>query len=185
VNSKWEHYIRYSIYVHASDREHFEFSKSSLFHGRAIPSKPVDRMGMSFVEAVRRLIAYALLDISVPNAWFTLVCEATIPLRPFSYVYNYFMHSELSFVEGFVTRDWWRKSWTDKKHALRSDKMRKGEPWISVHRRHAGLIVGDFVIFHRWVHAHLRYPFWNQESSFVRNVNMPPSLTQNNNKARS
>lgn len=184
MNSKWEHYIRYSIYVHASDREHYQFSNSSLFHGRAIPSKPVERLGMSFVEAVRRLIAYALLDTSVPNAWFMLVCEVTIPLRPFSYVYDYFMHSELSFVEGFVTRDWWRRSWTDKKHALRSDKMRKGEPWISVHRRHAGLIVGDFVIFYRSVHAQLGYLFKNQESSFVWNLKIPP-LHRNNNKTRS
>lgn len=153
------HEDKYSIYVHATDREHYEYQNDSLFYGKTIPSKPVDRFGISFSEAVRRLVAYALLDSLVPNTWFTVLCEASIPIRPFPFVYRYFLNSEVSFVESFVTRDWLWRGWQDKDQArtLSNDKIRKGEPWISVHRRHAGLIVGDFFIYLRFKY------FWHKQ----------------------
>lgn len=49
------------------------------------------------VEAERRLLANALLDIS--NQWFVLLSESCIPLFNFSTVYTYLMSSKKTFVE--------------------------------------------------------------------------------------
>ncbi len=142
----------YSIYVHAaasnSDSHESLYPNNSIFNQRQIPSKPLSRFGISMTEAQRRLLAYALLDNTVPNSWFSLVCESSVPVRSFGYVYNYLMNSELSFVEAFFAWEWWRQGWvTTDTPQLQDHVMRKGEAWFSVHRRHAGLIVGDFFIF--------------------------------------
>ncbi|CAK9276297.1 unnamed protein product [Sphagnum jensenii] len=140
------HESLYSIYVHPGG-SNYSYSNNSIFHQRQIPSKPVGRLAITMPEAQRRLLAYALLDSTVPNAWFSLVCDAAIPVRSFGFVYNYLMNSELSFVEAFLAWEWWRQGWTTETRQLRDDVMRKGEAWFSVHRRHAGLIVGDFFVF--------------------------------------
>ncbi|CAM6060179.1 unnamed protein product [Sphagnum tenellum] len=137
---------RYSIYVHAANSNH-SYHNNSIFYQRQIPSKPLGRLAASMPEAQRRLLAYALLDNTVPNAWFSLVCETAIPIRSFGFVYSYLMKSELSFVEAFFAWEWWRQGWTTENPQLRDDLMRKGEAWFSVHRRHAGLIAGDFFVF--------------------------------------
>ncbi|KAG0581402.1 hypothetical protein KC19_4G248700 [Ceratodon purpureus] len=144
------HEDKYSLYVHASNHSG-DFPTNTLFHGRKIPSKFVDRFKITFAEAVRRLFTYALLDSAMPNAWFTVVCDSTLPIRPFPFVYHYIMNSNVSFVEAFASNDWRRRGgFKDKdkdKHGLPDEKIRKGEPWITVHRRHAGLIVGDNTIY--------------------------------------
>ncbi len=51
-------------------------------------------------------------------------------------------------MEAFFAWEWWRQGWvTTDAPQLQDHVMRKGEAWFSVHRRHAGLIVGDFFIF--------------------------------------
>ncbi|XP_049356818.1 glycosyltransferase BC10-like [Solanum verrucosum] len=69
----WELFFKghkgfYSIYVHS----HPSYNKSNIdesfiFHGRRIPSKEVDWGKVNMVEAEKRLLANALLDISNEN----------------------------------------------------------------------------------------------------------------------
>lgn len=151
------HEGKYSLYVHPHHANH-TYPETSLFHGRKIPSKPLERFTISEPAAVRRALAYALLDANVPNEWFTVQSETSIPVRPFPFVYNYLMGSNLSFVESFYPWDWWRSQWReDQAPQLREEQIRKGEVWITVHRRHAGLIVGDSNIFTKFELAWKRY----------------------------
>ncbi|KAL3824794.1 hypothetical protein ACJIZ3_020823 [Penstemon smallii] len=77
----WEMFFRgheglYSIYLHAQPSYNGTVPESSIFYGRRIPSS---RMGkISMVEAERRLLANALLDIA--NQRFVLLSEACILL---------------------------------------------------------------------------------------------------------
>lgn len=144
---------KYSIYVHATDNK-FQFPQDSIFHGKTVPSRPLKRYEISFPESVRRILAFALLDSTSSNAWFTLLCETSIPIRSFAFTYEYLINSHLSFVEGFYTSSkWWRTQWNSTAEEAVPDRfMRKGEAWITVHRRHAGLIVGDRWIFDKFKH---------------------------------
>eukprot|EP00249_Psilotum_nudum_P005414 c18851_g2_i3 orf=1134-2222(+) len=133
----------YSIYVHA--KPGFKFPKKSFFSGREIPSKPVQRFSFNVVDAMRRLIANALLDTSVPNTWFVFVCESTIPVRSFPYVYNYLMNSNLSFVESLPPlRSYY--SWNTLPEFPRR-KLRKGELWMALQRRHASMVVAESTLY--------------------------------------
>ncbi|KAG0591225.1 hypothetical protein KC19_1G159900 [Ceratodon purpureus] len=148
------HEDKYSIYVHATDPKH-EYAADSLFHNRTIPSKPFNKVRASLPEAMRRLLSYALLDSSTPNAWFHILCDSSIPIRSFPYAYDYITNSDKSFVEAFYpASEWWRANWRDAKGdmVIPDQFMRKGEAWVTVHRRHAGLIVGDHYVFPRFKH---------------------------------
>lgn len=70
---------RYSLYVHTTPN--FTFPRSSFFYGKQIPSRRVERLSRSLADAVRRLVAMALVDTENQNTWFVNLCEATIPLR--------------------------------------------------------------------------------------------------------
>lgn len=147
------HESQFSIYVHVHDAD-YTFPTESLFHNRTIPSKPIQKFETSLPEALRRLLAYALLDATVPNAWFHLACDASVPIRGFDYVYNYITNSNQSFVEAFYpTSPWWRANWKENSTMVVPDKlMRKGEFWVTLHRRHAGVVVGDQYVFPRFQH---------------------------------
>ena len=107
------HKGKYSLYVHPHNAHHV-YSPASIFFGRKIPSRPLRRFTISEPAAVRRALAYALLDTAAPNIWFTIQSETSIPVRPFPFTYNYLRGSNLSFVEAFYPWDWWRKQWRDK-----------------------------------------------------------------------
>ena len=96
----------YSIYTHASWWVD-DFPTTSLFHNRSISTKPVQRFDISLVDVVRRLLAFALLDADKANMWFVLVSEACIPVRSFTYVYDYLMNSTTSFVEAYSPFPWY------------------------------------------------------------------------------
>lgn len=92
----------YSIYMHNSTVvEEPGYSNSSVFYQRAVPTKPVWRFTVQLVDTFRRLMAFALLDTDRANMWFVLLSESCIPVRSFPFVYDYFMNSTTSFVEGF------------------------------------------------------------------------------------
>lgn len=149
----WERFFtgidhqKYSIYTHSSISEEV-FPNNSVFHNRSICSKDVERFSISLVDVVRRLLAFALLDTEKPNMWFTLVSESGAPIRSFPYIYEYFMKSNTSFVEAYSPMKGYRR-WPTEPH-FRRDQLRKGELWISVHRRHAGMIVGDMLYYRKF-----------------------------------
>lgn len=152
------HEEKYSIYVHAADSR-YSFPNNSLFYNRTVPSQAVQKFEISLVEALRRLLAFALLDTTVPNAWFHLACDASVPIRGFDYVYNHITNSNQSFVESFYpTSKWWRHNWIANNSMILPDRvMRKGEFWITLHRRHAGVVVGDRYVFPRFKHNWYRW----------------------------
>lgn len=97
------HKGQYSLYVHAAPG--FTFPEDSIFRGNQVPSKPCPRFSRGIVDALRRLMAYALLDPRYNNRWFVNACEATIPLRAFSFVFDYLATSPVSFVESFLPNE--------------------------------------------------------------------------------
>lgn len=97
------HEGRYSLYVHAAPG--YTFAENSMFRGNEVPSKPCPRFSRGIVDALRRLMAYALLDPRYNNRWFVNVCEATIPLRAFPFVFDYLATSPVSFVESFLPNE--------------------------------------------------------------------------------
>ncbi|MBA0835967.1 hypothetical protein Goarm_008215 [Gossypium armourianum] len=60
----------------------------------------VDWGKISMVDAERRLLAHALLDPD--NLQFVLLSDSCVPLHNFDYVYNYLMHTNVSFIDCFV-----------------------------------------------------------------------------------
>lgn len=141
------HESHYSIYVHATPG--FRYPEDSVFRGREIPSKPVERLSGSLVDAMRRLIANAILDVAMSNEWFVLLCESTIPIRPLPVVYKYLMASKASFVESFRPVERY-ESWTTLPEFPISS-LRKGELWMALHRRHAKVVVGEWSLYFKFV----------------------------------
>ncbi|CAL1360658.1 unnamed protein product [Linum trigynum] len=144
----WEKFFNgqeglYSIYVHALPHYVSNFSTSSVFYKRQIPSQAVEWGRMSMCEAERRLLANALLDIS--NEWFVLVSEACIPLQNFSIVYRYISRSRYSFMgsvdeQGQYGRGRYNPNMEPE---VTLDQWRKGSQWFEVNRKLALHIVSD------------------------------------------
>lgn len=142
------HEDRYSVYVHS--RPDYESPSESLFHNHHVPSEGVRRLSMSLVRAMRRLLAYAIVDPDhgPSNSWFVYACEATVPIRSFDFVYEYLTNSQQSFVESFLPH---RKYLTwDTEPEFRNSSLRKGELWMAVHARHAVMILNDTTIFNKF-----------------------------------
>jgi hypothetical protein len=148
----WERFFAdgndsYSIYTHPSWWAD-EFPQRSLFHNRSIATKEVKRFDISLVDVVRRLLAFALLDTGRANLWFVLVSEACIPVRSFPFVYNYLMNSSTSFIESFSPLERFKR-W-DPEPVFEMGQLRKGELWMAMHRRHAGMVVGDVKFYRKF-----------------------------------
>ncbi|CAA0287397.1 unnamed protein product [Arabidopsis thaliana] len=144
----WEKFCKgheglYSIYVHSLPSYKSDFSRSSVFYRRYIPSQAVAWGEMSMGEAERRLLANALLDIS--NEWFVLLSESCIPLRGFSFIYSYVSESRYSFMgaadeEGPDGRGRYR---TEMEPEITLSQWRKGSQWFEINRKLAVEIVQD------------------------------------------
>ncbi|GFS36668.1 core-2/I-branching beta-1,6-N-acetylglucosaminyltransferase family protein [Actinidia rufa] len=72
----------YSIYVHYDPIYVESVPENSVFHGRRVPSKGVEWGKPTMIDAERRLLANALLDLS--NERFVLLSETCIPLFNFT-----------------------------------------------------------------------------------------------------
>ncbi|VAI44660.1 unnamed protein product [Triticum turgidum subsp. durum] len=99
----WENFLqghegRYSIYIHASREK--PVHSSPLFVGREIRSEKVVWGRVSMVDAEKRLLGNALLDID--NQFFVLLSDSCIPLHTFDYIYNYLMGTNVSFIDSFL-----------------------------------------------------------------------------------
>ncbi|KAI4350934.1 hypothetical protein L6164_005337 [Bauhinia variegata] len=144
----WERFFKghkgfYSIYVHSDPSFNQTEPESSVFYDRRIPSKVVRWGEFNMIEAERRLLANALLDIS--NQRFALLSESCIPLFNFSNIYNYLMNSNETFVEAFdfpgaVGRGRYNPRMRPYVHL---SQWRKGSQWFQIDRELATEIVSD------------------------------------------
>ncbi|KAH9722829.1 Core-2/I-branching beta-1,6-N-acetylglucosaminyltransferase family protein [Citrus sinensis] len=153
----WEKFFHgheglYSIYVHSSPSFNETVPQSSVFHGRRIPSKEVQWGKFSMLEAERRLLANALLDIT--NQRFVLLSESCIPLFNFSTIYNYLINSSKAFIEAYdlpgpVGRGRYNRPM---RPVIRLEQWRKGSQWFEMDRALALEVISDkkyFVTFKR------------------------------------
>ncbi|GAB4837146.1 hypothetical protein Ancab_002057 [Ancistrocladus abbreviatus] len=144
----WERFFKgheglYSIYIHSLPSYHDEFSPSSVFYKRHIPSQVSEWGMMSMCDAERRLLANALLDIS--NEWFVLLSESCIPLYNFSSVYHYIKKSRYSFMGAFDDPGPYGRGRYN--HNMAPDvnitDWRKGSQWFEINRKLAINVVED------------------------------------------
>ncbi|MCD7454776.1 hypothetical protein HAX54_026070 [Datura stramonium] len=148
----WELFFKgheglYSIYVHSDPSYNHTQVESPIFHGRRIPSKEVEWGKVNMVEAEKRLLANALLDIS--NQRFVLLSESCIPLFNFSTIYTYLMNSTKNFVESYdlpgpVGRGRYRSQMSP---TIKLQQWRKGSQWFEMDRDLAVEVVSDRTYF--------------------------------------
>ncbi|CAM8948581.1 unnamed protein product [Rhodiola kirilowii] len=133
----------YSIYVHPVPGYVGNYSSSSVFYHRQIPSQ-VARWGeMDICDAERRLLASALLDPS--NEYFILLSESCIPIHNFTVVYNYISNSKYSFMGAFddpgpVGRGRYNRNMNP---VVKLSQWRKGSQWFELSRKLATDIIRD------------------------------------------
>ncbi|KAL1295922.1 hypothetical protein HN51_056738 [Arachis hypogaea] len=155
----WEQFFKghegyYSIYVHSNPS--FNASqpeKNSVFHGRRIPGKEVQWGNVNMVEAERRLLANALLDVS--NQRFVLLSESCIPIFNFTTVYSYLMNSTQNYVMAYDENSPVGRG----RYSIRMlpdvslRQWRKGSQWFEMDRELALEVVSDrkyFPIFQQY-----------------------------------
>ncbi|KAF7034554.1 hypothetical protein CFC21_045555 [Triticum aestivum] len=129
----------YSIYVHASPAYTGSPPADSVFYGRMIPSQNTSWGDMNLVDAERRLVATALLDLA--NARFALLSESCIPLLPFPAVYAFLTGSNASFVDSYV--DGARHAPFFTQHNVSLAQWRKGSQWFEMDRAIAVVVVAE------------------------------------------
>ncbi|XP_059659174.1 glycosyltransferase BC10-like [Cornus florida] len=144
----WEKFFKgheglYSIYVHSDPSFNESEPQNSVFHGRRIPSKGVKWGKMNMIEAERRLLANALLDI--PNQRFILLSETCIPLFNFTTIYSYLINSTKNFVEAKVLpSSVGRGRYTHKMNpTIKFQQWRKGSQWFEMDRDLAIEVISD------------------------------------------
>ncbi|KAJ7975753.1 Core-2/I-branching beta-1,6-N-acetylglucosaminyltransferase family protein [Quillaja saponaria] len=154
----WEGFFKgnqgfYSIYVHSHPCYIETLPRDSVFYGTRIPSQPVFWGTATMIDAERRLLANALLDLS--NQRFVLLSESCIPLFNFTTIYGHLMNSNLSFI---ALADDPRKAGRGRYNpkmspAINITNWRKGSQWFEVHRGLAIHIVSDqkyYTIFQQY-----------------------------------
>ncbi|XP_028757890.1 glycosyltransferase BC10-like [Neltuma alba] len=154
----WEKFFKghekyYSVYVHSNPSYNGSDPESPVFHGRRIPSKEVKWGSVNMVEAERRLLANALLDVW--NQRFVLLSESCIPLFNFSTVYSYLMNSSVSHVMSYDEHSAvGRGRYSPRMLPLITvDQWRKGSQWFEMDRELALAVVSDttyFPVFHHY-----------------------------------
>ena len=147
----WERFFQghageFVVHVHASPG--FELNASTVashvFYGRTIASPVVVEWGqMSVVAAERRLFATALLDSDVTRM--VLLSESCVPLRSFSYVQDYLLNNDRSFLDSFI--DVQSRYNPRMAPTIPEVQWRKGTQWAAVTRAHAELFVSDELVF--------------------------------------
>ncbi|XP_057976405.1 glycosyltransferase BC10 [Malania oleifera] len=148
----WERFFRgheglYSIYIHSLPSNAPNFTASSVFYGRQIPSQVAEWGMMSMCDAERRLLANALLDVS--NEWFVLLSESCIPLHNFSIIYRYISRSRYSFMGSFDEPGPYgrgRYNW-NMAPEVHLTQWRKGSQWFEINRKLAVSLVEDTIFY--------------------------------------
>ncbi|KAJ0780465.1 putative glycosyl transferase, family 14 [Helianthus annuus] len=135
------HEGRFSIYIHASRDK--PVHTSPYFVNREIHSDKVEWGTVSMVDAEKRLLANALKDPD--NQHFVLLSDSCVPLRDFDYVYDYLMHTNISFIDSF-TDPGPHGSGRYSQHMLPEVEkkfFRKGAQWFTMKRQHAVVVLAD------------------------------------------
>ncbi|XP_020274420.1 uncharacterized protein LOC109849058 isoform X2 [Asparagus officinalis] len=144
----WEKFFQgheehYSIYVHSLPGYRPEFASDSVFYQRQIPSQVAEWGKINMIDAERRLLANALLDLS--NERFVLLSESCIPLKNFTIIYSYLTKSNHSFVNSFDDPSSLGRGRYNPKMApeITVSQWRKGAQWFEVDRKLAARLVAD------------------------------------------
>uniref|UniRef100_A0A0R0F5T2 Core-2/I-branching beta-1,6-N-acetylglucosaminyltransferase family protein n=3 Tax=Glycine subgen. Soja TaxID=1462606 RepID=A0A0R0F5T2_SOYBN len=144
----WEKFFKdhdgfYSIYLHQHPCYSETMPEDSVFYGRNIPSELVVWGAPSLMDAGKRLLANALMDLS--NQRFVLLSESCIPLFGFRTIYDYLMNSSTSFSDSFDDPGYdARGRYCPKMRPIIDiTDWRKGSQWFEVHRELAIHIVSD------------------------------------------
>ncbi|KAL6965205.1 hypothetical protein U1Q18_036259 [Sarracenia purpurea var. burkii] len=142
------HEGRFSVYVHASKVKTVHFSR--YFINREIHSDKVAWGKISMVDAERRLLANALKDPD--NQHFVLLSDSCIPLHDFDYVYNYLMHTNLSFVDCFEDPGPHGSGRYSEQMLPEVEKhdFRKGAQWFTMKRQHALIVMADSLYYSKF-----------------------------------
>ncbi|XBI24058.1 hypothetical protein VPH35_049194 [Triticum aestivum] len=94
---------------------------------------------MNLVDAERRLVATALLDLA--NARFTLLSESCNPLLSFPAVYAFLKGSNASFVDSYIDGAWHAPFFTQRNVSLA--QWRKGSQWFEMDRTIAVDVIAE------------------------------------------
>ncbi|XP_074317330.1 glycosyltransferase BC10-like [Silene latifolia] len=144
----WERFFkgnegRFSIYIHSMPGYTEDFSSTSVFYRRNVPSKLAEWGQMSMCDAERRLLANALLDFS--NEWFMLVSESCIPLYNFTVIYDYISKSKYSFMGSIdeLGPDGRGRYNENMAPEVNLTQWRKSSQWFEINRRLAINVVED------------------------------------------
>ncbi|CAN1296018.1 Glycosyltransferase BC10 [Linum perenne] len=143
LHQMWEMFFKgvdqglYSIYVHSNPFYSEPSDESPIFRGRRIPSKGK----VTMMEAERRLLANALLDIS--NERFILLSESCIPLFNFSTIYTYLINSQQVYVEAYHSTAARNRYTQDMLPEVTVSHWRKGSQWFEIDRELATEVVSD------------------------------------------
>ncbi|XP_039064945.1 glycosyltransferase BC10-like [Hibiscus syriacus] len=139
------HEGRFSVYVHASREKPVHYS--DYFIGRDIRSDSVAWGKISMIDAERRLLANALLDPD--NQQFVLLSDSCVPLHNFDYVYNYLIHTNMSFLDCFVDLGPHGTGRYSERMMPEIEKaaFRKGSQWFSMKRQHAIIVMADTLYY--------------------------------------
>ncbi|KAM0893534.1 hypothetical protein ACQ4PT_025052 [Festuca glaucescens] len=133
----------FSVYVHTTPGYRPDFPPSSPFHGRQVPSQATQWGRPSVVDAERRLLANALLDLD--NEHFVLVSESCIPLHRLPTVHAYLTRSVHSFIQVIDDPG---PDGRGRYHAgmapdVSISQWRKGSQWFELRRSLAVFVVAD------------------------------------------
>ncbi|CAI7835334.1 unnamed protein product [Closterium sp. NIES-54] len=153
----WARFFRgyerhYSAYLHPAPGYRVPRGLRRALNLTVVPSKPAFWGTLSIVEAIKRLLANALLDPH--NVRFIVLSERDIPLHPFPAIHRYLLSSSLSFSGGHP------KHFRDTlvaKHVFPPGLVRSGwvhgECWLEMARPHAWAVVSEW----RWHEMGLQY----------------------------
>ncbi|KAI4379666.1 hypothetical protein MLD38_005935 [Melastoma candidum] len=139
------HEGRFSVYIHTSSEKPAHVS--SYFMDREVRSTMVVWGQISMVDAEKRLLAAALKDSE--NQHFVLLSDSCVPLHPFDYVYDYLMHTNISFLDSFYDPGP-HGNGRYSEHMLpeiEKEEFRKGAQWFTLKRQHALIVMADSLYY--------------------------------------
>ncbi|XP_008795296.2 glycosyltransferase BC10-like [Phoenix dactylifera] len=144
----WDRFFRghqglFTVYVHAYPGYTLKVPETSFFYDHQIPSEKTKRGSISLVDAQKRLLANALLDLS--NERFVLLSESCIPVFNFQTIYNYLINSAYSFVQSNDENPIQGHGSYNSRMApeIKHSQWREGTWWFEVKRSLAVNIVAD------------------------------------------
>lgn len=131
------------------------------------------------IDAERRLLANALLDFT--NERFVLLSETCIPVFNFTFIYNYLINSNQSFLSSFDDpRKMGRGKYNKRMFpAITLSDWRKGSQWFEANRKLAIQLISD-TTYYPIFQTHCQRPCFMDEHYFPTLVNkVCPELTTN------